>query len=72
MLMLREPYKLKDIRDVLKMSSASYFKKQYIDPLVSDGYLDMTRPTKPNSSRQMYCLTEKSQQLLSQVNVVVR
>lgn len=44
---------------MLKMglSNRTKFKEKYINPLISEGLLEMTIPDKPNSSLQKYRLT---------------
>ena len=66
-LMLDTPKRLKEVREALGLSDATYFKKNYIDPLIATGYLALTIPDKPTSSQQRYCLTEKGYLLLNKL-----
>ncbi len=40
------------------------FRKQILKPLIDAGWLEMTVPDKPTSSKQKYRLTEKGRNLL--------
>ena len=41
------------------------FRNQVLKPLLQGGWLKMTIPDKPTSSKQKYRLTDKGRQLLS-------
>ncbi|MBQ0081780.1 MAG: hypothetical protein KBT41_00640 [bacterium] len=57
--MLKEPVTAKDIRTKLGFNDSSYFKKNYLDPLIEEGIVLMTKPDKPTSPSQRYFLSEK-------------
>lgn len=57
--MLKEPVTAKDIRTKLDFNDSSYFKKNYLDPLIEKGIVLMTKPDKPTSPSQRYFLSEK-------------
>ena len=54
----------KDLRILLGMKDSTYFKKNYLDPLIEIGVIDMTLPQKPTSPNQKYFLTEKGKKVL--------
>ena len=43
------------------------FRNQVLKPLLQGGWLEMTIPDKPTSSKQKYRLTDKGQQLLGEL-----
>ena len=43
------------------------FRNQVLKPLLEGGWLQMTIPDKPTSSKQKYRLTDKGQQLLAEL-----
>ena len=43
------------------------FRNQVLKPLLDIGWLEMTIPDKPTSSKQKYRLTDKGRQLLSEL-----
>jgi len=48
-------------------SNRTKFRDQVIKPLLAAGWLEMTIPDKPRSSKQKYRLTAKGQALVSQL-----
>lgn len=62
--MLKEPVTAKDIRTKLGFNDSSYFKKNYLDPLIAEGIVLMTKPDKPTSPSQRYFLSEKGRLIL--------
>ncbi|MDE3257704.1 MAG: transcriptional regulator [Gemmatimonadota bacterium] len=42
------------------------FRNQVLKPLLDAGWLEMTIPDKPTSSKQKYRLTDKGRQLLAE------
>lgn len=53
-----------DLRVLMGMSNASKFKKNYLDPLLEMGIIEMTHPDSPKNPMQRYRLTEKGRELL--------
>jgi len=45
-------------------TNRSRFRNRFIKPLLSEGYIAMTQPDKPTSSKQQYYSTEKGHELL--------
>ena len=61
----REPQQITDIQKQLNYSDRTYFKKNFIAPLLDAGLLEMTIPDKPTSSQQKYQTTAKGLQFLA-------
>ena len=53
-----------EIRQVMNMTNATKFKRNYIDPLLELRILAMTQPDSPKSPTQKYYLTELGKQLI--------
>ena len=53
-----------DLRMAMKMTNATKFKRNYIDPLLELKILAMTQPNSPKSPTQKYYLTEAGRALL--------
>lgn len=64
------PRKVGEIREYLGYTNRTKFRNSYMKPLLSDEYLEMTIPDKPQSSNQRYRLTEKGAELLNKVTEV--
>ena len=52
---------------VLGRSDRTKFRNQVLKPLLEAGWLEMTIPDKPTSSKQKYRLTAKGRNLLAQL-----
>ena len=48
------PYSTKELLELLKMKSRASFKKNYLDPVIESGLVEMTLPNTPNSRNQRY------------------
>ena len=48
------PYTTRELLELLKMKSRASFKKNYLDPAISVGLVEMTLPDTPNSRNQRY------------------
>lgn len=48
------PYTLRELLELLEMKSRVSFKKNYLDPAISDGLVEMTLPETPSSRNQRY------------------
>lgn len=48
-----------EMQEILKIKDAKHFRKTYLLPALTDGFIEMTIPDQPNSSRQKYRLTDK-------------
>jgi len=53
-----------EIRQVMNMTNATKFKRNYIDPLLELRILVMTQPDSPKSPTQKYYLTETGKTFL--------
>lgn len=51
------PYTTRELMDLLKISSRASFKKNYLDPCLELGIVQMTIPDKPSSRNQRYLRT---------------
>lgn len=63
--MMSAPSSASDMRKALQLSDATKFKEKYLNSLIHEGLVAMTQPDKPNSPKQMYYLTDKGKELLS-------
>lgn len=52
-----------EIQDALELKHRNNFRDVYLNPALDEGYLAMTIPDKPTSSKQMYRLTKKGTRL---------
>ena len=52
------------LQNVAGMKDREHFRKEYLQPLLDDGLLEMTIPEKPRSSKQSYRLTETGRAVL--------
>ena len=60
-----EPSSRESLQDALGMKDREHFRKTYLDPLVSAGWLERTIPDKPTSRLQKYRLTDKDRAWLA-------
>lgn len=63
----REPRSMKEIMGILELKHWKTFRSNYLQPLLDDGWLEMTVPDKPTSSKQKYQLTVKGRELLAKL-----
>jgi len=47
------------LQDKLNLANRENFRKNYLQPALDNGLIELTIPEKPNSSKQKYRLTEK-------------
>ena len=47
----------------LELKDRMYFSKEFLEPALQDGFIEMTIPDKPKSKLQKYRLTEKGQKV---------
>jgi ATP-dependent DNA helicase RecG len=52
-------HSITELMESVKRVNRTKFREQYLHPLIEGGYVEMTNPEKPTSSRQQYRLTEK-------------
>lgn len=48
-----------ELQEILSIKNRDYFRKNYLNPAVYGGYIELTIPDKPNSQKQRYRLTAK-------------
>lgn len=70
--LLKEPILAKYLREQLGFNDSSYFKRNYLDPLLTEDIIAMSKPDKPTSPSQKYFLTEKGQLILETEEKTVR
>jgi len=51
------------LQEIVTIKSRRYFIAEYLNPGIEQGFLEMTIPDKPQSSKQRYRLTEKGRSL---------
>ncbi|MFH2065618.1 MAG: Fic family protein [Pseudomonadota bacterium] len=55
------------LQKALGLKDDEHFRKSYLQPALAAGFIEMTIPEKPRSSRQKYRLTEKGQKELKKM-----
>jgi ATP-dependent DNA helicase RecG len=55
---------IKELMDLSKRTDRTKFRHQVLNPLIEQGFIEMTQPSSPNSPTQKYRLTEKGRALL--------
>ncbi len=53
-----------ELMEIFDRTNRTKFRDQVIKPLIDEGWIEMTIPDKPTSSKQKYRITEKGRQLL--------
>ena len=53
-----------DLMELLGRTNRTKFRDQVLNPLIKTGFVEMTIPDKPRSSRQKYRLTDKGRESL--------
>ena len=48
-----------ELQGLLSIKNRDYFRTDYLNPAISNGYIELTIPDKPNSQNQKYRLTAK-------------
>ncbi|MFO8046971.1 MAG: hypothetical protein R6U30_14020 [Halomonas sp.] len=56
--------RLTELMDVLERKNRTKFRDQVLAPLLNAGFVEMTIPDKPRSSKQKYRLTENGRKIL--------
>jgi predicted HTH transcriptional regulator len=62
----RRPRSREELQDVVGLKHRPHFIKAYLQPLLANGWLEMTIPDKPRSPNQRYRTTEHGLQVLGQ------
>ena len=48
-----------ELQELLSIKNRDYFRTDYLNPAINQGYVELTIPDKPNSQNQRYRLTAK-------------
>ena len=48
-----------ELQELLSIKNRDYFRTDYLNPAIKQGYVELTIPDKPNSQNQKYRLTAK-------------
>ena len=54
-----KPKTREEIQQHVNIKNRDYFRRSYLNPLISAGYLKLTIPDKPKSPKQKYYSTKK-------------
>ena len=65
-----EPRTGREIQELLGLKHRETFLNNYLKPLLKSGWIEMTSPDKPTSSKQKYRITEKGRALLAEIEGV--
>ena len=57
-----------ELMSLFSLKDRKYFMTMYIKPALNAGYIEMTVPEKPRSSKQKYMITKKGKELLYFLN----
>ena len=55
-----------ELQELLSIKNRDYFRKDYLNPAINNGYIELTIPDKPNSQNQKYRLTKRGIELRNQ------
>ena len=47
------------LQELLSIKNRDYFRKDYLNPAIKNGYVELTIPDRPNSQKQKYRLSMK-------------
>jgi predicted transcriptional regulator len=53
-----------NLQESIGLKNREHFRKEYLEPLINDGFIERTIPEKPNSRLQKFRLTDKGRQSL--------
>ena len=56
-----------ELQEALRLGHRRHFVSAYLKPALSEGFIEMTLPDKPNSSKQRYRRTPAGEALARQV-----
>jgi ATP-dependent DNA helicase RecG len=65
--LLRDPIPINILMTKFGWKDRTKFRHKYIIPLLSDGFVIMTIPEKPRSSRQKYVITVRGEKILKKI-----
>lgn len=58
------PQKALQLMEEFGLSHRQTFRKNYLQPALQSGFVEMTQPDKPQSRNQQYCLTARGKELV--------
>jgi predicted transcriptional regulator len=61
-----DPKSREEIQEILSLADRWHLRKAYILPALEAGWLAMTIPDKPRSSKQKYVTTEKGKKMIEE------
>jgi ATP-dependent DNA helicase RecG len=61
---MEEEMKRSELRLALGLKHDEHFRKSYLLPALKAGWIEMTLPDKPRSSRQRYRITPRGEEIL--------
>jgi hypothetical protein len=61
-----EPRTLRELQNMAGLKHRPHFIKAYLEPLLAAGWLEMTIPSKPRSSKQHYRTTDQGRKVIAQ------
>ena len=56
-----------ELQELLSIKNRDYFRTDYLNPAISNGYIELTIPDKLNSQNQKYRLTKRGIELRNQL-----
>ena len=56
-----------ELQELLSIKNRDYFRKDYLNPAINNGYIELTIPDKLNSQNQKYRLTKRGIELRNQL-----
>ncbi|MEI6287852.1 MAG: hypothetical protein WCP79_15215, partial [Bacillota bacterium] len=59
-----------EIQRAMSLKSKDHFRKAYLEPALSSGLIEMTKPESPNSPVQKYRLTQQGEALRKYLSFV--
>lgn len=65
-MVMDKEYSISELMNFLKLSHKPNFRKNYLQPAVESGIIELTIPEKPSSSKQKYRLTQKGKSIKKQ------
>lgn len=66
LLVMDKEYSISELMTFLKLSHKPNFRKNYLQPAIESGIIELTIPEKPSSSKQKYRLTPKGKSIKKQ------
>ena len=61
---LDRQYSRRELQDKLGLQDREHFRKEYLQPALQAGVIEMTKPDNPRAANQKYFLTAKGQNII--------